>query len=340
MTFKSSAGLALQMALMVLIAVRSGAQLLTAPPAPPPGSTGNSLVIDGNVDIDHLTLNVNFFPGNGIGVTATSGTASLTNTTINLGSSGGVKGIVANGPGATLALGAGSSVNASRGGGGNFGAQVNGGKIILTDGAFVKMPGGGGSSQVQVSGGGAFDMTGGSLQVSGGGGNGIRAGDNNTAGTVNLNGIAVTVLGSGGNSSGVWANISGSNATLVDTSVTVSGPGGGNFGVKATSGARVNMTGGSVLVDATGGNNIGVLAGMSGSPGSTAMLNSTSMTVSDSNSSIGVQADGANSVLRGADSTITRPGSCGQSCPFGCNKQPDQRAGISQQSGRRRNLQV
>jgi hypothetical protein len=288
MTFKSSAGLALQMALMVLIAVRSGAQLLTAPPAPPPGSTGNSLVIDGNVDIDHLTLNVNFFPGNGIGVTATSGTASLTNTTINLGSSGGVKGIVANGPGATLALGAGSSVNASRGGGGN----------------------------------------------------GIRAGDNNTAGTVNLNGIAVTVLGSGGNSSGVWANISGSNATLVDTSVTVSGPGGGNFGVKATSGARVNMTGGSVLVDATGGNNIGVLAGMSGSPGSTAMLNSTSMTVSDSNSSIGVQADGANSVLRGADSTITRPGSCGQSCPFGCNKQPDQRAGISQQSGRRRNLQV
>jgi hypothetical protein len=61
--------------------------------------------------------------GRGIGVAATSGTASLTNTTVNLGSSGGVKGIVANGPGATLTLGAGSSVNASGGGGGNFGVH-------------------------------------------------------------------------------------------------------------------------------------------------------------------------------------------------------------------------
>ena len=305
MKLKSSACLALQMTLMVLTAVRSDAQLLTAPPAPPPGSTGNSLVIAGNVDIDRLTLNVNFFPGNGIGVTANSGTARLTNTTINLGSSGGVKGIVANGPGATLTLGAGSSVNASGGGGGNFGVQVNGGKIILTDGAFVNMPGGGGSSQVQVDGGGAFDMTGGSLQVSGGGGNGIRAGDDRTAGTVNLNGTGVKVLGSGGNSSGVWANISGSNATLVDTFVTVSGPGGGNFGVKATAGAGVSLAAGSVLVDATGDNNIGVLAGASGS---TAMLNGTSVMVSGSNSSIGVQADGASSVLTGIASTIVLTG--------------------------------
>ena len=305
MTLKSFAGFALQITLMVLTAVRSGAQLLTAPPAPPPGSTGSSLVIAGNVDIDHLTLNVNFFPGNGVGVTTNSGTARLTNATINLGSSGGVKGIVANGPGATLTLGAGSSVNASGGGGGNFGVQVNGGKIILTDGAFVNMPGGGGSSQVQVSGGGTFDMTGGSLQVSGGGGNGIRAGDDGTAGTVNLNGAAVTVLGSGGNSSGVWANISRSNATLVDTFVTVSGPGGGNFGVRATNGSGVNLTGGSVLVNATGDNNIGILAGTSGS---TAMLNGTSVTVSGSNSSIGVQADGVNSVLTGTAGTIVLTG--------------------------------
>ena len=85
------------------------------------------------------------------------------NTTVNLGTSGGVKGLVANGPAATLTLGAGSSVNASGGGGGNFGVQVNGGKIFLTDGAFVNMPGGGGSSQVQVSSGGTFDMTSGSL---------------------------------------------------------------------------------------------------------------------------------------------------------------------------------
>jgi outer membrane autotransporter protein len=305
LTLKSSDYIALLTTLMVSTAVRSGAQLLTAPPAPPPGSTANSLVIGGNVDIDRLTLNVNFFPGNGVGVTANSGTASLTNTTINLGSSGGVRGIVANGPGATVTLGAGSSVNASGGGGGNFGVQVNGGRIILTDGAFVNMPGGGGSSQVQVNGGGAFDMTGGFLQVSGGGGNGIRAGDDRTAGTVNLNGTAVTVLGSGGNSSGVWANISGSNATLVDTSVTVSGPGGGNFGVKATAGAGVNLAAGSVLVNATGDNNIGVLAGTSGS---TAMLNGTFVTVSGSNSSIGIQADGANSVLTGIASTIVSTG--------------------------------
>ena len=117
MTLKSSAFLAMQMTLMVLTAVRSGAQLLTAPPAPPPGSTANSLVIAGNVAIDHLTLNVNFFPGNGVGITINSGTATLTNTAINLGSSGGVNGIVANGPGVTLTLGAGSSVNASGGGG-------------------------------------------------------------------------------------------------------------------------------------------------------------------------------------------------------------------------------
>ena len=157
LTLKSSEYIALLTTLMVSTAVRSGAQLLTAPPAPPPGSTANSLVIGGSVDIDRLTLNVNFFPGNGVGVTANSGTASLTNTTINLGSSGGVRGIVANGPGATVTLGAGSSVNASGGGGGNFGVQVNGGRIILTDGAFVNMPGGGGSSQVQVNGGGASE---------------------------------------------------------------------------------------------------------------------------------------------------------------------------------------
>jgi outer membrane autotransporter protein len=305
LTLKSSVCIVLQSACLVSTVVRSGAQLLTVPPAPPPGSTANSLVIAGNVDIDRLTLNVNFFPGNGVGVTANSGTARLTNTAINLGSSGGVRGIVANGPGATVTLGAGSSVNASGGGGGNFGVQVNGGTIILTDDAFVNMPGGGGSSQVQVNGGGAFDMTGGFLQVSGGGGNGIRAGDDSTGGTVNLNGTAVTVLGSGGNSSGVWANISGSKATLVDTSVTVSGPGGGNFGVKATAGAGVNLAAGSVLVNATGDNNIGVLAGTSGS---TAMLNGTSVMVSGSNSSIGVQADGANSVLTGIDSTIVSTG--------------------------------
>lgn len=54
------------------------------PPAPAPG-TYNSLVVNGNVDIDRVTLNVNFFPGNGTGVTVNSGTASLTNTTVNLG---------------------------------------------------------------------------------------------------------------------------------------------------------------------------------------------------------------------------------------------------------------
>lgn len=183
-TTKSPVDFALQMALMGLITVRSDAQLFTAPLAPSPESTGNSLVINGNVAIDHLTLNVNFFPGNGVGVTVNSGNASLTNTTVNLGSSGGVKGLVANGPAAMLTLGAGSSVNASGGGGGNFGVLVNGGKIFLTGGAFVNMPGGGGSSQVQVSSGGAFDMTSGSLTVSGGGGNGIRAGDDSTAGTL------------------------------------------------------------------------------------------------------------------------------------------------------------
>jgi outer membrane autotransporter protein len=304
-TLKSSVCVALQLLFLVSTIVRSAAQLLVAPPAPLPGATANSLVIDGDVDVDRLTLNVNFFPGNGVGVTANSGTAGLTKTTINLGSSGGVRGIVANGPGATVTLGAGSLVNASGGGGGNFGVQVNGGRVILTDGAFVNMPGGGGSSQVQVNGGGAFDMTGGALQVSGGGGNGIRAGDDRTAGTVSLNGTAVTVLGSGGNSSGVWANISGSNATLVDTSVTVSGPGGGNFGVKATAGAGVNLAAGSVLVNATGDNNIGVLAGTSGS---TAILNGTSVMVSGSNSSIGIQADGSNSVLTAVASKIVLTG--------------------------------
>ena len=302
--------IALHITLMVLIAARSGAQLFTAPPAPPQGSTGNSLVVNGDVDVNGATLNVNFFPGNGTGVTVNSGTATLTNTTVNLGTSGGVKGIVANGASATLILGAGSSVIAQPGGGGNIGALVmNGGTITLTDDAFVNMPGGGGSSQVQASSGGIFDMTGGSLTVSGGGGNGIRAGDDSTAGTVNLNGTMVMVLGSGGNSSGVWANISGSHATLNDTSVTVSGPGGGNFGVKATSGAGVELTGGSVLVSATGGNNIGVLAGVSGSPGSTAILNDTSVTVTGSNSSIGVQADGSNSMLSATDSTIVLTGS-------------------------------
>jgi len=119
-TFRSSVCLALQMTLVALFAKQSSAQTFTAPPAPSPGSTGNSLVINGNVTIDRLTLNVNFFPGNGVGVTVNSGTASLTNTTVNLGTSGGVKGLVANGPAATLTLGAGSSVNASGGGGGNF----------------------------------------------------------------------------------------------------------------------------------------------------------------------------------------------------------------------------
>jgi hypothetical protein len=90
LTLKSSVCITLQLTFLVSTVVRSGAQLLTAPPAPPPGSTANSLVVGGDVDIDRLTLNVNFFPGNGVGVTANSGTARLTNTTINLGSSGGV----------------------------------------------------------------------------------------------------------------------------------------------------------------------------------------------------------------------------------------------------------
>src|SRR5260370_30224102 len=126
MTLKSFVGLALQMAFTSLITVRSDAQLFTAPPAPPPGSTGNSLVINGNVVIDRLTLNVNFFPGNGVGVTVNSGTASLTNTTVNLGTSGGVKGLVANGPGATLTRGAGSYVNAPGGGAGILGVRCDG----------------------------------------------------------------------------------------------------------------------------------------------------------------------------------------------------------------------
>ena len=307
MTFKSSAGLALQMILVALIAKQAGAQTFTAPPAPSPGSTGNSLVINGNVTIDRLTLNVNFFPGNGVGVTINSGTASLTNTTVNLGTSGGVKGLVANGPGATLTLGAGSSVNASGGGGGNIGVLVNGGKTFLTDGAFVNMPGGGGSSQVQVSSGGTFDMTSGSLTVSGGGGNAIRAGDDNTAGTIRLNGTAVTVLGSGGNSSGVWANISGSNATLVDTSVTVSGPGGGNFGVKATSGAGANLTGGSVLVDATGGGNIGLLA-----DGSNSMLSAAGTTVVvTGNNNFGARSQNNASIMLTAGASVTVNGNNG-----------------------------
>ena len=306
-TFRSSVCLALQMTLVALFAKQSSAQTFTAPPAPSPGSTGNSLVINGNVIIDRLTLNVNFFPGNGVGVTANSGTASLTNTTVNLGTSGGVKGLVANGPAATLTLGAGSSVNASGGGGGNFGVQVNGGKIFLTDGALVNMPGGGGSSQVQVSSGGTFDMTSGSLTVSGGGGNAIRAGDNNTAGTINLNGTEVMVLGSGGDSSGVWANISGSNAKLVDTSVTVSGPGGGNFGVRATSGAGANLTGGSVLVAATGGGNIGLLA-----DGSNSMLSAADTTVvvtGDNN--FGARSQNNASMMLTAGASVTVNGANG-----------------------------
>jgi hypothetical protein len=92
-------GLVFQIILIGFAAPRSGAQTFTAPPAPPPGSTGNSLVINGNVAVDRLTVNVNFFPGNGVGVTVNSGTGNLTDTTVNLGSSGGVKGLVANGPG-------------------------------------------------------------------------------------------------------------------------------------------------------------------------------------------------------------------------------------------------
>ena len=295
------------MTLVALFAKQASAQSFTAPPAPSPGSTGNSLVINGNVTVDRLTLNVNFFPGNGVGVTVNSGTASLTNTTVNLGTSGGVKGLVANGPAATLTMGAGSSVNASGGGGGNFGVLVNGGKIFLTGGAFVNMPGGGGSSQVQVSSGGTFDMTNGSLTVSGGGGNAIRAGDNNTAGTISLNGTAVMVLGSGGDSSGVWANISGSNAKLVDTSVTVSGPGGGNFGVKATSGAGANLTGGSVLVVATGGGNIGLLA-----DGSNSMLSAAGTTVVvTGNNNFGARSQNNASMMLTAGASVTVNGDNG-----------------------------
>jgi hypothetical protein len=79
MTLKWSACLRLQIALILLTAIRSEAQLLTAPPAPTPGSTANSLMIAGNVAIDRLTLNVNFFPGNGVGVTINAGSATLTN---------------------------------------------------------------------------------------------------------------------------------------------------------------------------------------------------------------------------------------------------------------------
>jgi outer membrane autotransporter protein len=299
-------GFALRAAVISLPAIPLKAQLFTAPPAPASGSIGNSLVVTGNVTINNLTLNVNFYPGNGVGVTVNNGTATLTNTAIDLGTSGGVKGLVVNGPNSTLIFGAGSSVIAA-GGGGDFGVQVNGGTITLQDGAFVNMPGGGGSSQVTVDMSGTFNMTGGSLTVTGGGGDGVHAGDSSTPGILNLTNTAVTVLGSGGNSSGVWANISGSKATLVGTDITVSGSGGGNFGVKATNGAVADITGGLITIDATGGHNIGVLAGTTGT--GTVTINSASVDVTGSNSSVGLQADGLNSTLSGAGNTIVTTGS-------------------------------
>jgi hypothetical protein len=235
--------------------------------------------------------------------TASSGsaTATLTGTTIDLGNPGGKTALAANGPGSTITFGAGSSVTATGGGGGVIGVKDNGGTITFMDGAFVNMPGGGDSSQVQADMGGTFDMTGGSLIVSGGGGNGIRAGDDSTDGIVNLDGTQVEVLGSGGNSVGVWANLPGSQANLTSTNITLGGPGGGNFGIKATSGASATSNGGSVLVDATGGHNIGV-------GGSIATLELTSVTVTGSNASVGLQADGASSVLSANNSFVAAAG--------------------------------
>ena len=308
LALKLSTGLALWTAIMSLLTPPSvvQAQTFTAPPAPAPGSIGNSLVVNNDVTVNSLTLNVNFFPGNGVGVTVNNGTANLTNTAVDLGTSGGVKGLVANGPNSTLVFGAGSSVIAE-GGGGDFGVQVNGGTIIFQGGAFVNMPGGGGSSQVTVDMAGTFDMTGGSLTVTGGGGDGIHAGDSSTPGIVNLTDTAVNALGSGGNSSGVWANISGSKATLVDTDITVSGSGGGNFGVKATMGAAADITGGLISVNATGAHNIGVLAGTTGT--GTVTLNGASIDVTGSNSSVGLQSDGLNSTISGASNTTVTTGS-------------------------------
>lgn len=305
---------AIGLALLSLVSHQAAAQTLVVPPnvTPAPGSTFTTVTINagGNLTADGITIR----PGGGQGgvtdaVGGASGIGVFTNTTIDLGTGGGVRGIVASGTGAVITMGAGSSVISQGGGGGNFGVLVtNGATVNFIDGAFINMAGGGGSAEVQTSSNGFFDMTGGSLIVSGGGGNGIRAGDDSTPGGIRLNGTTVTVLGSGGNSAGVWANIAGSTAELINTTITVSGVGGGNFGVKATQGADATVTGGSILVNATGGNNFGVQVRDSGS---SATVTNADVTVTNSDASLAAQVDGAGASLTASNSNFLVTGANG-----------------------------
>ena len=142
-------------------------QILNAPPTTTAsGSAYNAVIITagGGLTATGLTINPGNGQANGISATATSpafATGSFTSTTVNL-SGGGLTGVFANGTGASVMLGAGSSI-VGLNGGGNYGVRVNGGTVTLVDGALINISGGGGNFPIAAYGGGTFDMTGGSV---------------------------------------------------------------------------------------------------------------------------------------------------------------------------------
>jgi hypothetical protein len=151
---------------------------LTAPPATTQtGGTFSTVVITatGNLTGDGLKVN----PGGGqtaVKATATlpsTATGVLTNTQVNMGGNGGVTGLDANGTGATITLGTGSTISETDGGGDTGAVAENGGTVNLTS-TSIQMVGGGGNSPAIARTEGIVTIDGSVVSVSGGGGTGYK----------------------------------------------------------------------------------------------------------------------------------------------------------------------
>ena len=220
-------------ALAGIVPLPCSAQLMSPPTMTQNGGTFNTVVITagGNLTGNNMTVN----PGGGqTGVKATAITpataiATLTNTTINLSNTGGVIGLDANGTGASITLGAGSTIPQTNGGGDVAALPENGGTINLSD-MTMAISGGGGNDPVKEVNGGIVTLNGTVITVSGGGGNGVQA---SSGSQITATNSEIHVTGFGGNF-GVQATNSGTNVTLNNTSVLVDqSTGGGGWGVPA-----------------------------------------------------------------------------------------------------------
>jgi outer membrane autotransporter protein len=284
---------------------------LTAPPATTQtGGTFSTVVITATGNLTGDGLKVNPVGGQTAAkATATlpsTATGVLTNTQVNMGGNGGVTGLDANGTGATITLGTGSTISETNGGGDTGAVAENGGTVNLTS-TSIQMVGGGGNSPAIARTGGIVTIDGSVVSVSGGGGNGLQA---SGASQITATNSQIKVTGFGGNF-GVQATNSGTKVTLNNTSVTVDqSTGGGGWGVQLQNGANLQANGASITSLAGGGGTVGLQA----TGGSTATLSNSSIKGSGPGTGggdIGLQVTGSGSAVTLLNTSVEGSGSGG-----------------------------